>query len=203
MPVQIDFSKIGLKAIDFKDKKIQTILLVVLAALSVFILYLSFVFFPQVLRVTAIVKKSMQINAELKSARSMISRKDELQKKLDEYKQEVELYEKKLPAEQEIPNLLEDLSSMAKKSNIKIISIVPAPPYFKEQKIKKSSVYQEIPILITANSGYHELGRFLGDLENADRFMKVVDISIKADRPAPQNHAVELVVCTYISLSES
>jgi hypothetical protein len=46
------------------------------------------------------------------------------------------------------------------------------------------------------------LGNFLTDLENADRFMKLVDINIKANESAPKRHSVELMVATYILLKD-
>ena len=121
---------------------------------------------------------------------------------LKEQGQKVESYEKKLPVEQEIPALLENLSDMAKDSNIKIVSIVPAMPKDNNPG-NKSLIYREIPILITAKSGYHELGHFLNSLENADRFMKVVDINIKANKASPKKHDVELMICTYVLLPEN
>ncbi len=193
---------IEIRNIDLKDTKTQVFILIVLITIIAFILYLNFIFFPQIIRTVTLIGKTIKMRDELKSAKSIIAQEDTVKKNLDEYKEKVELYEKKLPAEQEIPNLLENLSNMAKGSNIKIVGITPALSYFKDQKGRKSQIYQEIPILITAKSGYHELGYFLSDLENADRFMKIVDINIKANKAAPKIHDVELMVCTYILLPE-
>ena len=99
-----------------------------------------------------------------------------------------------LPAEQEIPKLLEDLSDMAKRANVKILGITPMAS---KQEAQPAEIYQEIPILINAKSGYHELGKFLSDLENAGRFMKVADIKIKENKVSPKKHDVELLVLTY------
>ena len=68
----------------------------------------------------------------------------------------------------------------------------------KEEKKQALQVYQEIPILITAKSGYHELGQFLAKLENAERFMKVVGMTIKSNKATPKKHDAELLVLTYI-----
>jgi Tfp pilus assembly protein PilO len=93
---------------------------------------------------------------------------------------------------------------MAKDSDIKIVGIVPVLSKLKDDKsVKKGQTYQEIPILITAKSGYHQIGHFLSSLESADRFMKVTDINIKANKLSPKNHDVELIICTYILLAEN
>ena len=204
MKIIDDLKNIDLKSIDLKDRRTQALLLTVFAVLAAAALYICFVFVPQVVRVFELTASTGKMKSELKSARVVIKDFEKLKKDLKEQSQKVESYEKKLPAEQEIPALLENLSNMAKGSDIKIVGIVPAMSYFKDDKsAKKSQIYREIPILITAKSGYHELGRFLNNLENADRFMKVADINIKANKITPKKHDVELMVCTYILLMEN
>lgn len=191
---------LDLKKIDLKDTKTQTIILLALLGVLLFGSYLYFIFVPKVTGDINIIAKAIVMRGDLKEARSLISEREGLSKKMEEYNEKIELYEKKLPAQQEIPSLLEDLSSMARNSNINIIGITPVA--LKLQKERKNTVYQETPILITAKSGYHELGRFLNNLENGDRFMKVVDINIKANLLSPKKHEVELMVYTYVLPAE-
>ena len=204
MSIIDDLKNINFKNIDLKNTRTQVMLLTAFAALIAAALYLYFVFVPQVIRVFGLTAGTGKIRSELKSARAVIKDFERLNNELEEQSQKVESYEKKLPAEQEIPALLENLSNMAKDSGIKIVGIAPAMSYLKDDKSAgKSQIYREIPILITAKSGYHELGRFLGNLENVDRFMKVVDINIKSNKMSPKKHDVELMVCTYILLPEN
>jgi type IV pilus assembly protein PilO len=191
MNILYDIKNFDFKNVDLKNKQTQTLLLIMM-------------FVPQVVNVFKLSEDVGKMKSELKSARLVITDKGKLENDLREHSEKVESYEKKLPAEQEIPALLENLSNMAKDSNIKIVGIVPAMSYFKDDKsVKKNPIYREIPILITAKSGYHELGNFLNRLENAGRFMKVVDIDIKANKTNPKKHDVELMVCTYILLLEN
>src|SRR3989338_6461538 len=131
---------------------------------------------------------------------SDISMIEKYKSNIEAYKAKVERYEKTLPAEQEIPSLLETLSRMAKSSNIKISALTPVSGSGKGGET--THTYREIPILISAKSGYHELGQFLSAMENSDRFMKVVDIDIRANNTTPRKHDVELLICTYILLNE-
>ena len=190
------------KSIDFKNIQTKQTLAIGLIFLIAFVLYLYFVFVPQIARVSTLLGKVGKITAELKSAKSTSAEMEGLKKKLVEYNEKVEWYEKKLPVEQEIPNLLENLSDMAKASNIKITSIMPAPAAPENNAQRQSKMYQEIPIRITARSGYHELGRFLSNLENSNRFMKVTNIGIKSNKTSPKQHDIELTVCTYILFKE-
>ena len=183
--------------IDFKNTK-QVALIALLAGIGVLYLYVNFLLLPQIYSVATIYGKTAKLESDLKSAESDISGVDGLRKQAALYRGKIEEYGRMLPAEQEIPKLLEDLSDMAKKSNVKIVGITPTQN--KQEAQAPDAIYQAIPILISARSGYHELGKFLSDLENSDRFMKVADLKIKANNTAPKRHDIELLVLTYVLL---
>lgn len=185
----------NVSSIDLKDKKTQVFILAGLLSVLAVILYVTFILAPQMERVFGAVGQASKMGAELKDAQSNIANIPKFRSNIASYEEKVDRYEKMLPTEQEIPALLEDLSGMARSANIKIVGIMPV--ITKEDKTKKAYVYQERPILISAKSGYHELGKFLSSMENADRFMKVADIQIKANAQSPKKHDVELMVLTY------
>ena len=180
-------------AIDPKNKK-QVIVIGVAIGAVVLYLYTNFLLLPQISATVKVYDGAKKIDAEVKVSQRAVSEVDGLKKQVSRYQDKIESYEKMLPVEQEIPKLLEDLSNMAKESNVKIVGITPLQA--KEPQTGEE-IYQEIPILINAKSGYHELGKFLSDLENAGRFMKVVDINIKENSATPKRHDVELLVLTY------
>ena len=152
--------------------------------------------------VTGILGKTGKLMSDFKSAELLISKKEMFENDIESYRGKVESYEKRLPAEQEIPSILENLSTMANGSNVKIIGIAPVQVSAKEAAAKNiGKIYKEIPILINAKSGYHELGIFLNNLESADRFMKVVDIEVRSSKASPKKHDTELIVCTYVLLT--
>lgn len=187
-----------ISSIDLKDRKTQIVILAGLLAILVVAVYVSFILVPQIERVFEAGGQVSKIDADLKEARCNIANIPEYRKSLATYEAKVDRYEKMLPAQQEIPALLESLSGMARNSNVKIVGIVPVVG--KEGKVKKGRIYEEIPILINAKSGYHELGKFLSNMECADRFMKVSDIQIKSSGQSPRKHDVEILVLTYILL---
>lgn len=190
--------------IDLKKDETKTKILIIVVSAFLLVMYFNFFLMPQITRLTGVLSGMGTTSRDLRIAQADISKIDEFKANIEAYKEKVEYYEKRLPAEQEMPSILADLSNMAKSSNIKILSITPIPvnPPLKEAPIPKARIYQERPILINAKSGYHELGQFLSNLENADRFMKVVDIDVKANKVTPKKHDVELIVSTFILLSE-
>lgn len=182
-----------------KDKKTQKALFLAFLAALALIFYLNFLLKPQIIRVMNAATARNKAGRDLKNAEEDIAKLPGYKTDLASYEEKVGRYEKILPAEQEIPGLLESLSNMARSSGVKIVEIRPVMP--KDGALQKGDIYQEMPILITARSGYHELGSFLSSLEGSDRFMKVVDIAIRIDKASPRKHNVELLVITYILLS--
>ena len=197
--MQFDLKNIDFKKIDFKDPGTQKNILIILVGINTLLIYMYFVFFPQVVNDINLTGNIIRTRGNLIAARSLIAEKGKLKDKAEEYDKKIELYEKKLPAQQEIPDLLENLSKMARNADITIVGITPVTQ--KDQREPSGQVYKEIPILINARSGYHELGNFLAGLENADRFMKVADIDIKSNKTAPARHDVSLLVLTYTLLN--
>lgn len=180
---------------EFNKNQKEAMIFMVLVALLAVILYFNLLLRPQVVRVFDVIVKAGKMGSDLRAAESDIANIGKFKKDIEAYKEKVDRYEKMLPAEQEIPSLLQALSLMAKSSGIKIVGITPVVS--KSDKSQKNRIYNEIPILISAKSGYHELGRFLCNLEKSDRFMKVVDIQIKANNNIPKKHDVELLILTY------
>lgn len=93
----------------------------------------------------------------------------------------------------QVPELLENLSKVARASNVKITSLSPV-----EATARKSGkTYSAVPIQILATAGTHELGRFLDTLESGDILMKVTNLKITADNQGGRQHRIELGLEAY------
>lgn len=182
---------------DIKNDPRKLAAVVIAVALVLLLLYFNFILRPQVSQAASLVTKMNKMRADLKKTETDIAEIPKFKKDIRTYNDKVTYYEKMLPAEREIPSLLQSLSEMAKNSNVKIIGITPTV-----MSDEKGTIYQELPILINARSGYHELGRFLSSLENSERFIKVADISVRSNGMNPKKHDVESLVVTYILLKE-
>jgi len=105
---------------------------------------------------------------------------------------------KKPISESEMPQLFQKISDIANKYNVKIQELKPAKDT-KEAKTKGSTPSDFNAKLLTLDvlSGYHELGGFLNELENADEFIAVENLKI-----VPQNegfkHSANILLKTYV-----
>ena len=93
---------------------------------------------------------------------------------------------------------LENISLIAQTSGVKILSITPSE--LKPLTVGKKSVYYfEMPISISAKSGYHELGRFIREIEQGKRVMTVEKLRIRNNKNTSRIHDVGLVLEAYVS----
>jgi Tfp pilus assembly protein PilO len=78
--------------------------------------------------------------------------------------------------------LLEIVSGIANKYKIKILQMKPG--YESRENPKSAKVNKLLPLTITIelNADYHNLGRFIKDLEDSEYFMAVDELKINAEQ---------------------
>lgn len=79
---------------------------------------------------------------------------------------------KQLPRDTEVPGLIDDISAAALSSGLKLSAIDP-------QKMKKTEFYNELPINIEVEGGYHEMGGFVSAVASLPRIVTLHDFSIE------------------------
>ena len=195
----IDLSKLK----DIKlDKTKKEVLILIITGLIVFVvLYFQIFLKSAIAELFTLVPEARNLKADIKKTKEDLKYEAILKKRFESMEGKIGIYGKKLPAEQDIPILLRDLSNMARDSYVKILGINPMSSR-KSQSRNRLNVYQEIPIMISARSGYHELGTFIDKIENADRFMEISDIKMKSNPSSLRRHDIELVVSTYVLLKK-
>ena len=94
-------------------------------------------------------------------------------------------------------SFLSDLSKLARTTNVKLISI---QPLLKIQRNIPSSkdTYFELPYKIGIGCGYHELGRFLNQLENMrGRSLRMNRLEVRAGNQDIWEHDIELEISIF------
>jgi len=115
-----------------------------------------------------------------------------LEKELEDLNDAYADFVNRLPPQKEFPVFLELLSEMAKKNNVKIVAIEP-------QKLidDPTLFFVTIPVFLDAYCGYHDLGKFISALENAEKFMRIDNIKISGDDTGSGNHQIFLAIHTF------
>ena len=160
------------------------------------IVYLLLFFIPELKVFFRKFTESSQLKAEIIKTQKDWANIDAVEKKILQLNERIDYYEKRLPDEKEIPSVLEYLSEAAKRMDVRITEIKPVEQ--DKDEISQFTLYYKAPILLKAECGYHQLGRFLNRLESAARFMKINDLKIVANPRSSDIHYVQLTVITYV-----
>lgn len=158
------------------------------------------VFRPQLKKIRDYRQRADSIEEKIAAAKAKIARKPKLLAEIEEIKEILAQYEKKLPREKDIPVLLEELTEIVELAEIEFVSIRPKETSPIEELVgkKEEGLYLRLPIEIKMRCSFHDLEKFLFRLENTRRFVKVVDIEIKGSADEEKGHEVGLTIEVYM-----
>src|SRR3989304_2303590 len=95
------------------------------------------------------------------------------------------------PPEKEIPGLYRQVSDLAYQTGMAVSLFQPRPPATRD-------VYEEVPISISAEADYHQLGTFLDRIARLSRIVNLTDMKITGiSRPTGTIRA-DLTLATYV-----
>jgi Tfp pilus assembly protein PilO len=183
----------------YLKEKQKMYILIAMFGIAGLVLYYNLLLKPQFSGFIAKNREFRIVRDRVKSEEIMIANEAGIQKQHDNFEKQAEYLEKRLPGQAQISSILEDFSNVAESSGVKILRIKPleAPVVASKQKVTNDS-YSEIPILIEARAGYHQLGAFVDKIENMDRFIKLTDIDIASIDSDPRRHDIKMRIITYV-----
>ncbi|MBI4335272.1 MAG: type 4a pilus biogenesis protein PilO [Candidatus Omnitrophica bacterium] len=156
------------------------------------------VFLPLLAKHSSLKARIAAVSGEMRDLNRRISEIEVTNKRFDALKAEFERYDKLFPKEERVPSLLGDISAIAGKLGVEIITIKPARQEAAGTDAARDALFREAPIEISAKGGFHQIGQFINRLETFDNFVEIRDIEITADRATPRRHFFRLLVSTYI-----
>lgn len=184
------------KKLELDKKKVFLII-----AVSLVIIYIDFALIIklQLKSIAAIGPKIIKLKNDIATLTQDLSKMKNLEGKQTQTKEGAGQV-KKIISENEIPLLLQVISSIANKNNIRIMQMQPS----KESKARQDKASKDtlkcVPILITLDltCSYHNFGKFINDLENAEEFIVVQDMKIARDANDYLRQSVNLILRTYV-----
>lgn len=134
-----------------------------------------------------------------------------LRRQLAQLQQVVERLQKTLPVEDDLPVVIEFLSSLASQTNVRVQTIFPqrmlTPDNVVEDIKKRRGLsdneevgevyYKEVPIQIDVLAGYHQIGMFLSMMENSGRPLRLVSLRISGNPRELKRHIAQVVIQSY------
>lgn len=188
------------KAKDFLSEEQNRMYLILGATVVLATVYLTFITVPKFGQLSKASRIVNDLNNKIEQLNVRIKRQTAMKDKLGELRKEYEGYSERLPKKKEIPGFLDGVSSMAKTSKVKLLSITPSDLRPVMTNGKENEYYKKMPILVTAKSGFHQLGRFVSNLETGTRFLHIGNLRIQYDSGFPRMHNVRMELSTYVSV---
>lgn len=162
--------------IKFDLKKVPKgarIAIAVAPAVIIAILFVMLVYFP---KTNEIKKLDTDISAQendIAKNRIKAAKLDILKIENDKLTKKLKELQEKLPEEEGVSTLIQQLSEIAMKSEIDILTWRP-----EAKKAHPSGIVEEIPFSLTLAGTYHNLGSFFSSLTRLNRIVNVSDIQL-------------------------
>jgi len=95
----------------------------------------------------------------------------QLERALAEYRASLDLMRQLVPASEEVPNLLDDVSSRAKVRGANVVNFVPQP-------LENGTPFDTKRVRVTVTGDYDAIGEFLGDVASLQRIIVPQELQI-------------------------
>ncbi len=154
-----------------RDKIIATVVIVGVVCLVFF----TIIYPPRQKEFSSLVSEYKRLEKRLNVAIESLKDFKRLQREYDSLittRARIEIF---LPEEKDVPNLLEDIARVGTQCGVEIMRFKPQTPV-------SQGFCTEIPISFNVRSGYHQLGRFLSDIGNFPRLLKVKKLHVSSHK---------------------
>lgn len=127
---------------------------------------------------------------EIKQARlaqlaEVVSRIDDMGLAIEAGREAIELIEAKLPNEQDVEGILEQVWSLAKRNNLNVRSV-------KSDRPVPAATYMELPLRVVMEGAFDGFYQFLLELENLPRITRIHQMDLKRADGGPRQASGEL-----------
>lgn len=102
----------------------------------------------------------------------------DLEERMALYERQVAKLEELIPAAEEVPVLLDDMSVRARQDGVEVTRLLPEPA-------EASAYYSKTSYEVAVSGDYHALGHFLTDVASLSRIVNPVELEL-APHPQPQ-----------------
>ena len=187
------------KGISEKQKKI---ILIALASIALIYIDLAYILKPQIAKLKKVSSELSQSGKAFSQYKKGFAQIQALKNSLSSLKDKQGVSENKIFSELELTMLLDDISTKALDSGIKIMQIIPqgTSPDDKEKDLVEGAGLRLAPLMLRLeiSCGYHQLGSFLSRIES-NSLISTSELKITVNSSYPAQQKVELTFKIYVS----
>ena len=153
----------------------------------------------------AVAPKVAELRRGVAETEDGLKHREQTAKKFEALRTELRACPKQL-AQERLPTLMDEIAAMAKSAGVEVETIRQAEVRVAKKGSSKDAAakpaeHLTMPIEILGRAGYHDVGRFLDALENAQQLYRVESMTIEADRRDALRHRVAMRVSAYVAVT--
>ncbi|MCI4625302.1 MAG: type 4a pilus biogenesis protein PilO [Candidatus Magnetoovum sp. WYHC-5] len=163
--------------LDLQNPTIK-IVLYILPVIIVAPLFFFAIYSPKTEEIKKLQAELVKMDGEIVQAKEKVKRLPTAKEKLQRAEARYNALKKFLPEENEISDLLKQVSDIGITSGLKINKWQPDKKRQYTAKGDKAKVLYEIPVNVVMEGSYHNMGTFLGRLTNLDRIVNISNLKL-------------------------
>jgi type IV pilus assembly protein PilO len=165
-----------------QEPRKQYMLLAIIVAVASAALYWNFVWTPQSVELAALQARLDTLDSQNAIARTRIARGTvaELEAEAEQAARDLEVMRMLVPTGNELPSLLEQVSTAARREGLDISGVDPQP-------VIEGNQFDTYRYKLTVTGGYHALGEFLTNVGTLTRIVAPVNLNLTLSSNANLN----------------
>lgn len=156
-----------------KSQREQAMVLVVVVAAMLASAYWNFVFKPKNDELTELRTRvdTIEVRNQVAKAQAAEGKGEKLKAEADQFGRDLEVMRQLVPTGNEVPALLEQVSTAARRAGLDISAVQPSP-------VVEGSQFDTYRYQISVTGGYHAIAEFLANVGSLTRIMAPVNVSL-------------------------
>ncbi len=151
----------------------KTLIIIIAVVIAVLFLYWQFDYSKKAKEIKELKVKQEEVTRKLESARQVAQTLAQTKREIKKMEQQLKIVNKMLPEEENISEILRDISRMGGQYNIK-------SPLFKPLGKETTQYYNKYKYKVSFVGSYDNVGLFFSHILNMSRILKIKDLEIKA-----------------------
>ena len=184
-----------------KDKKKLAYEIAIGAAL---ILFIIFVYMPQHHKVSKLKSQSKETEKQIEMSKAMLGDLNKLGHVLAQMQQELAAFEKRIPDTKHMSHILSEVPTMAKASNIEVISIKPQKPVQLLDKDRQPLTLNEMPLMkievdLGLRASYRDLAEYIKKIQESLKILATInEITVSKGEGVEPLLEANLILTAYV-----
>lgn len=163
-------------------------------------LFIWQVHIPKTTQIKQLEKDIQQLASAITENDEKIRKLDELRAEVKDLKEQLKLLTEQLPPESEVSGLLRQVQNLVNQSGLSLKLWKP-----EKRKTHSSGMYEEIPITLELNGGYHNVGVFFDMVSKLTRIVNMLNVKMgnaELDKNGVLNIKINCTAMTFAAVEK-